>query len=178
MSTEHGLVQVYTGEGKGKTTAALGAAWRALGAGRRVYFLQFLKGGQVSSEQRLAAHLGPGLAFRNLGHPCTPELLAGRPTEEDRRLAREAWELARAALTDPCFDLVILDEVNNTLHLGLVSSAELLAALRARPAPQEVICTGRGAPPELLEYADLVTEMRAVKHPFQRGVPGREGLEY
>ncbi len=175
---QSGLVQVYTGEGKGKTTAALGQTWRALGAGLRVHFLQFLKGGKPTSEARLAERLAPQLVFRHLEHPCTPELLRGEPTEADRDYARRAWQIAREVLADPQWDLVVLDEINNTIHLGLVSLEELLTALRQRPAGMEVICTGRHAPPALVEYADLVTEMRAVKHPYERGVRARQGIEY
>jgi cob(I)alamin adenosyltransferase len=173
-----GLVQVYTGPGKGKTSAALGATWRALGAGLRVYFLQFLKGGIAPSEQALAERFSPDLVFRNLGHPASAELLRGEPTELDRRLAAEAWEIARGILTDPHWDLVVLDEVNNTLHLGLVPVEDLLAALHARPRGMEVICTGRHAPPALIEFADLVTEMAMVKHPYEQGQEARRGVDY
>ena len=177
-SAATGRVQVYTGDGKGKTSAALGVTWRALGAGRRVYFLQFLKGGIAPAEQELAERMAPQLIFHNLGHPCTLELLRGEPTEQDRRLAGEAWAVAREVLADPGWDLVVLDEINNTVHLGLVALAELLAALRARPAGMEVICTGRSAPEALRDYADLVTEMICVKHPFDRGLPARRGLDF
>jgi len=175
---EPGLVQVYTGDGKGKTSAALGVSWRALGAGLRVYFLQFLKGGLSSAEQTLAERLGPDLVFRNLGHPATPELMRGEPTDLDRRLATQAWEIACAVLADPRWDLVVLDEINNTLHLGLLALEDVLAGLRSRPPGLEVICTGRNAPPALLDYADLVTEMRLVKHPFAQGRPARRGVDF
>lgn len=173
-----GLVQLYTGEGKGKTTAALGQAWRALGAGLRVYFLQFLKGGRPSAEARLAQRFAPHLVFHHLEHPCSPELLRGQPTEVDREYARRAWQIARQVLGDPQWDLVVLDEINNTIHLGLVTVEELLTALGQRPSGMEVICTGRHAPPALVAYADLVTEMRAVKHPYERGVRARQGIEH
>jgi cob(I)alamin adenosyltransferase len=173
-----GLVHVYTGEGKGKTTAALGQTWRALGAGLRVYFLQFLKGGTPSSEALLAERFAPQLVFRHLAHPCTPQLLRGEPTEVDCQYARRAWQIAQEVMADPQWDLVVLDEINNTVYLGLVRVEELLTALRRRPSGMEVICTGRHAPPALLEYADLVTEMVAVKHPHQAGVAARRGIEY
>ncbi len=175
---EPGLVQVYTGEGKGKTSAALGAAWRALGAGLRVHFLQFLKGGIDPAERRLAETLAPGLVFRNLHHPATAELMRGEPTPQDRRLAQEAWAAARAVLADPQWDLVVLDEINNTVHLGLVAVEELLEALRTRPPGMEVICTGRHAPPELCALADLVTELRMIKHPFEQGQRARRGIDF
>lgn len=173
-----GHLQVYTGEGKGKTTAALGATWRALGAGLRVCFVQFLKGGIISSEEQFAARCPGDLRFLHLAHPFSEALMAGRPSEEDRRFAQETWTLALSALSDSGFDLVVLDEVNNALRLGLLSIPEVLAALRARPPAQEVICTGRGAPAELLDLADLVTKMHPVKHPFDQGHPARRGIEY
>ncbi|HEY3398612.1 MAG TPA: cob(I)yrinic acid a,c-diamide adenosyltransferase [Armatimonadota bacterium] len=172
------LVHVYTGSGKGKTSAALGVTWRALGAGLRVYFLQFLKGGTPAAEELLADCFPGHLTFHNLNHPCTPDLFAGRPTAQDCRLAQEAWTVARGVLADPQYDLVVLDEINNTLHLGLVELAEVLQALRERPPTQEVICTGRGAPEGLVDFADLVTELREVKHPYRNGVPARRGVDF
>jgi len=173
-----GQFQLYTGSGKGKTTAALGATWRALGAGLRVYFLQFLKGGLAPSEQAAAERFAPDLVFRNLGHPCSPELMRGEPTELDRRLAAEAWEIARGVLSDPQWDLVILDEINNSVHMGLVAVQDLLTALDTRPPGMEVICTGRHAPAALIEYADLVTEMLPIKHPYEQGQAARRGVDY
>ena len=177
-SLPRGLLQVYTGNGKGKTTAALGSVWRALGAGLRVCVVQFLKGGLIPSEQTIAAQFAPQLVFQNSGHPFSAELMLGQPNGEDCRLAAETWELARAALADPHYDLVVLDEINNALHLGLLPLEEGLAALEARPASQEVICTGRHAPAELLARADLVTAMVAVKHPFDQGQGARKGIEF
>lgn len=173
-----GLVQVYTGSGKGKTSAALGVAWRALGAGLRVYFLQFLKGGIACSEQALAERFAPDLVFRNLNHPASAELMRGEPTELDRRLAAQAWEIAREVLADPQWDLVVLDEINNTVHLGLVAVQDLLTALQTRPSGMEVICTGRHVPPALVELADLVTEMIPIKHPYEEGQTARRGVDY
>jgi cob(I)alamin adenosyltransferase len=178
LAERHGLLQVYTGDGKGKTTAALGATWRALGADLHVCFVQFLKGGLIPSEQTLAARLAPALVFQNLCHPYSKALMGGHPGEEDRHCAAATWALARAALADPAYDLVVLDEINNTLHLGLVSLEEVLTALAARPAGQEVICTGRHAPAELIAAADLVTEMLAIKHPFDQGLASRRGFDY
>lgn len=172
-----GLVHVYTGPGKGKTTAALGQTWRALGAGLRVCFLQFLKGGITPSEQRLAEHFGSDLVFRNFAHPLTAGLRSGTPGEEDAKYVKLAWQAAREALANPDYDLVVLDEVNNTIHLGLLAVEDLLKALRHRPPPQYVICTGRHAPQALIDFADLVTEMRLVKHPYKQGAPAHKGIE-
>ena len=172
-----GLLQVYTGEGKGKTTAALGQAWRALGAGLRVCFLQFLKGGLESSELRIAARFDPQLTFIHFDHPLTSLIFGGSPSPQDREKVREAWQVAKAALANPDYDLVVLDEINNALHLGLLDVGEVLSALAGRPAYQEVICTGRNGPAALIQAADLVTEMRAIKHPYDEGLGARRGVE-
>ncbi|NLO73730.1 MAG: cob(I)yrinic acid a,c-diamide adenosyltransferase [candidate division WS1 bacterium] len=173
----HGLLHVYTGNGKGKTTAALGAVWRALGAGLRVCVVQFLKGGVIPSERAAASHFAPQLTFLHTAHPFTEALMQGHPEEEDRRYARRTWEQAQAALRNETYDLVVLDEIDNTLHLGLLPLEEVLAALRGRPTGQEVICTGRHAPAELMALADLVTEMVEVKHPYAQGLGARKGFE-
>lgn len=172
-----GLLQVYTGEGKGKTTAALGQTWRALGAGLRVCFLQFLKGGIKSSERQIASRFGSQLTFTHFDHPLTSLIYGGSPSPEDYQKVQEAWQVAQDALANPNYDLVVLDEINNAMHHGLVEVSEVLQALATRPAHQEVICTGRNAPTELIEAADLVTEMRPIKHPYDQGIPARPGIE-
>ncbi len=173
-----GLVQVYTGDGKGKTTAALGVAMRALGAGLKVAFLQLFKGAVPSSELAVAGRLGPNLWVKRFARELTPFSLGrGEPTAEDRRVAGEAWQTARQVILSGEWDVVVLDEVNNLLRAGLVPLEELLATLAERPGHVEVICTGRGAPPRLVEAADLVTEMRCVKHPYERGIQARPGLD-
>lgn len=168
-----GLLQVYTGDGKGKTTAAAGQALRARGAGLAVVFVQFVKGGPESSELvplRAAGARVVRPAVRRSG------LLRGAPTPEDRAAAAAAWAAARAALADETGDLVVLDELHAALRHGLVEQDEVLAALAARPPRQEVVTTGRGAPEALLAAADLVTEMRPVRHPYP-DVPARRGVE-
>ncbi|HHV57913.1 MAG TPA: cob(I)yrinic acid a,c-diamide adenosyltransferase [Firmicutes bacterium] len=189
-----GYVQVYTGDGKGKTTAAIGLAVRALGAGKRVLFLQFMKRPDYS-EHRILTTL-TGLKVIALGKPyfvaradrISPEAAAamgrglvvfepGKPPEDYVRLLAEGLEAARVALTGGEYDLVVLDELNVALSLGLVELDEVLKLLDARAANVEVVITGRGAPPALLERADLVTEMREAKHYFRQGVPARRGIE-
>lgn len=172
-----GLLQLYTGSGKGKTTAALGQTWRALGAGLRVCFLQFLKGGIRSSELKLVSEFGGRLTFIHFDHPFTSLISGGSPSAKDYQKVQEAWQVAKAALANPDYDLVVLDEINNALHHGLVDVSQVLQALAARPTHQEVICTGRNAPAALTEVADLVTEMRAIKHPYDEGVTARRGIE-
>ena len=173
-----GIIQVYTGPGKGKTTAALGLAWRALGAGLRVAFFQFLKGGIHTSELNMVGRFGPQLWFKRFAPAATPFSLGqGPPTDEDRRNITAAWETAREAILSGEWDLVVLDEINNVMAYGLLDVAEVLDVLQARPEHVEVVCTGRGAPRELVESADLVTEMLMIKHPYEHGIQARKGIE-
>lgn len=189
-----GYVQVYTGDGKGKTTAAIGLTIRALGAGRRVLFLQFMKRPDYSEHRIL--NTMPGLKVVALGKPyfvaradqISPEAAAamgkglvvfepGKPPEDYVRLLQDGLELARAAVAGGEYDLVVLDELNVALTLGLVELDDVLTLLDARAANVEVVITGRGAPAALLQRADLVTEMREVKHYYRQGVPARRGIE-
>ncbi len=171
---ERGLVQVYTGEGKGKTTAALGLALRACGCGLKVFLAQFAKGrpsGELSALERLADLV----TVRQYGRES---FLVGEPGAEDLRLARAGWQEVRRVAARGDQDLLILDEIGIALHYGLVSTAEVLELLAAKPATLELVLTGRKMPPEILERADLVTEMRQVKHYHERGVQARRGIEY
>jgi cob(I)alamin adenosyltransferase len=172
---EQGLIQVYTGDGKGKTTCALGLALRAVGQGLKVYLVQFLKG-RETGESRAAARLAPELTFRFFGTPGLVNLRA--PDPEDLEALRQAWELAKEIIRSGDYDLVILDEINLALAHGLIGLEEALETLRRRPPGVEVVLTGRQAPPEVVALADLVTEMRAVKHYYQAGVPSRRGIEW
>ncbi len=172
--SEDGLVIVYTGPGKGKTTAALGLALRAIGHGRRVCLVQFLKG-QVTGEVKAAALL-PGFEVVQAGGPEFVNLRA--PSEEDRRTAREGLRRAAESLRSGDCRLVILDEVNVAAAAGLVGVDEVMELLAGRAAGVDVVLTGRGAPAEFVAAADLVTEMREIKHPYRRGTPARPGIEY
>jgi len=180
-----GLVQVYTGDGKGKSTAAWGQALRAAGHGLRVCFIMFMKGDPELGELRAAARLAPEMTVRQFG--ATREELAARSagqwwqvefTDDDRRMAREGLDFARGAIVSGAYDLVVLDEANVAMSEGLLEVDEVLAILRGRPAQVEVIVTGRSAPAEIIVAADLVTEMRGLKHPFERGVAARRGIEW
>jgi len=170
-----GMVHVYTGGGKGKTTAALGLALRAWGHGRRVLIIQFMKGRSDYGEL-LAAQRMPGFAVEHYGRPefVNPE----NPAPQDLALAARALARAREAVASGEYDVVVLDEVNVALGCGLVALADVLAVVAARPPALELILTGRDAPPALVDAADVVTEMREVKHPFRKGVAAREGVEY
>lgn len=175
MSAGAGLVQVYTGDGKGKTTAAVGQAVRAVGAGKRVAFVQFVKGGARSSELSVLEGAGVNVqrpAVRSTG------LLAEGLTDDDRDAAAEAWAIASQILVGFDYDLVVLDELNVAMRYGLVDESVVLDALAARPARMDVVLTGRGASDALIKRADLVTEMVAIKHPFEKGVSARKGIEY
>jgi cob(I)alamin adenosyltransferase len=169
-----GQVQVYTGDGEGKTTAALGLALRAAGAGLRVFFGQFCKGREVSEHAGLAL-LGDRVTVRHTG-ACT--FIQGPPSASDLAAAREMLAALMAALQSGEYDVVIADELNVALDLGLVTLAELDDLLAARPDSVELVITGRNAPPELMQRADLVTEMLALKHPYDTGLPARRGIEY
>lgn len=170
-----GLVQVYTGDGKGKTTAGTGLAVRARGAGLEVAFVQFVKGGRRSSELAMLEQLGV-----DVSRPAEAStgLLGQGLTEEDRVAALEAWDIALEAIGSGRYDVVVLDEACVALAYGLIDAGALLGALATRPSHVEVVLTGRGATPALIEAADLVTEMRAVKHPYDRGVAARRGIEF
>ncbi len=171
-----GLLQVYTGDGKGKTTCALGLGLRAIGQGFRVFMVQFLKGRDTGEALITTRRLAPDFTLRHFGRGALVNLRA--PAPEDLALVREAWDLARQVLKAGDHDLVILDEINLALAFNLISLEEGLEALRLRPPWVEVVLTGRQAPPEIIELADLVTEMRPLKHYFAGGVPARRGIEW
>ncbi len=171
---ERGLLVVYTGDGKGKTTAALGLAFRALGRDMAVAVVQFIKGRWQTGEGRFAARL-PQLTFLTMGEGFTWE---GDDPEVHARAARAAWARARELLAAGSHRVVILDELTHAIRQGFVPVADVLAAVAARPPAVTVVVTGRGAAPELIAAADLVTEMRSLKHPFDRGLPALKGIDF
>ncbi len=172
---EQGCVQVYTGEGKGKTTCALGLALRAVGQGLQVFMIQFLKG-RETGEMAAAVRLAPEFTIRAVGRSGLVNLK--NPAAEDLALARQALDLAKDLIAAGEHDVVILDEINVALAYGLIPLPEVLDLLEKRPRHVEVVLTGRGAPPEVIEAADLVTEMRPVKHYWQVNVRARRGIEW
>jgi len=168
-----GYVHVYTGDGKGKTTAALGLALRAAGAGLRVYIAQFVKGMHYSELDALKRF--PDLiTVKQYGRDC---FIRNRPTEEDIRSARTGLEEVRELLGSGAYQVFILDEANIAVYYNLFSAAELAELIRERPANVEIVITGRRAAPEILELADLVTEMKEIKHYYNEGVLARAGIE-
>jgi cob(I)alamin adenosyltransferase len=172
---ERGLVQVYTGEGKGKTSAAFGLALRAMGRGLKVYVIQFIKGGFDYGELYVVKRL-PNLELKSFGRGKFVRDLP--PKKEDIKLAKEAFELAKEVVNGGQHDVVVLDEINVALHLKLLKNEEVVDLIRRKPKHVELILTGRYAPLEVVELADLVTEMKEVKHPFTKGVESRKGIEY
>ena len=170
-----GIVQVYTGNGKGKTTAAVGLGLRAVGHGLKVFMLQFMKGDPNYGEL-IALENIPGFDYLQSGLPTF--VVKGSPSEEDLRLAREGLQKARELLSGSSYDLVILDEINCAVDYGLLSVQDVLDLIEMKPPNVELILTGRRAPAEITDVADLVSEVREVKHPYARGLEGREGIEY
>ncbi|MCL6450537.1 MAG: cob(I)yrinic acid a,c-diamide adenosyltransferase [Acetobacteraceae bacterium] len=171
-----GLVMVFTGDGKGKTTAALGQALRAIGHGGRVYMVQFMKGDERYGELQAARKYLPPLTLVQSG--LSTFVTRGRPGPEDLRLAARGLELAREALTGGEYDLVVLDEVNVAIDYGLLSLEAVLETLHSRAPGVDVVLTGRYAPQALIAAADMVSEVREVKHHYRQGVPGRRGIEF
>jgi cob(I)alamin adenosyltransferase len=168
-------VQIYTGDGKGKTTAALGLSLRAAGHGLRVYVGQFMKR-YPYGELAAAARLGDRVVIEQFGSTeCLP--LRAEPAAADVELARAGLARCRAALRSGEFAVVILDEACVAVRFGLLAEGDLLALLEERPPGVELVLTGRFATPALVERADLVTEMREIKHPFAAGWPARDGIE-
>lgn len=174
MPEQKGLVLVFTGNGKGKTTAALGMGLRAWGQGMKVLVLQFIKGGWKYGELAAAARLSPGFEIRQLGEGFTRVGDMGG----HRQAARAALEEARKALADGSCNLLILDEILYALKFGLVSLDEVTGLIDAKPPQLHLVLTGRDAPPEIIEKADLVTEMKEVKHHFKKGIKAQKGVEY
>ena len=171
-----GMIQVYTGDGKGKTTAALGLACRAVGHGFKVIMIQFLKGNLEYGELQTARKLAPYLTIKQMGRGCLLERKE-HPEPEDIAAAQEAMALAREILRGGDYNIVILDEINVALDLGLIDKEAVIQLMDERPSHVELILTGRYAPSEIIERADLVTEMKEIKHYYEQGIPARMGIE-
>ena len=172
---ERGILIVFTGAGKGKTTAALGMVMRCLGHGMKVAVVQFIKGAIDTAEQRALREFGYLVTFLRLGEGYTWET---QDRERDTKVAQEAWEKAVECLQNPEYAMVVLDELNIAVQHEYIDVAQVLAAVGNRPGMQHVVITGRGAKPELLEAADLVSEMKMVKHPFRQGIKAQKGVEF
>jgi cob(I)alamin adenosyltransferase len=175
--SKKGLIIVHTGPGKGKTTAALGLAFRAVGSGLKVLMVQFIKGSWHYGELDAAELLGPdkfvicpmGKGFVKLGGEIDPE---------QKKAAEEAWAFGREKIFSGEYDMIIFDEINYALSYGLLPVEPVLEALKQKPETLHVVLTGRNARAEIIELADLVTEMRELKHPYQKGIEAQRGIEY
>ena len=177
MDSRRGLILINTGPGKGKTTAALGTALRAVGNGMRVLVLQFLKGSWDYGELHAVEPFGENFVLKQMGRGFVK--VGGAETDpEDLRLVQAAWDEAAAAIGSGDWDLVVLDEINYAIGYGMLDPATVAEALKARPEMVHVILTGRNAHPLLVELADTVTEMREVKHAYQKGILAQRGIEY
>jgi cob(I)alamin adenosyltransferase len=175
--SRRGLVLINTGPGKGKTTAALGTGLRAVGNGMRVLMLQFLKGSWHYGELDAVLAFGDNFVLRQMGRGFVK--VGGAETDpEDIRLVEAAWAEAREAILSGEWDMVILDEINYAIGYGMLDPAQVAETLRQRPEMVHVLLTGRNAHPVLVELADTVTEMREVKHAYQKGILAQRGIEY
>lgn len=169
-----GQVQVYTGEGKGKTTAALGLTLRAVGSGLKVYIGHVMKKGEYG-EMVALKRLGDSVTAEQFG---TGKFVRGKPDAEDIASAHRGLDAVRAAMLSGAYDLVIADEINVAAALGMLTEQDLLNLIKDRPHQVELVLTGRGAPETVVAAADLVTEMRAVKHYYEKGIQARKGIEH
>jgi cob(I)alamin adenosyltransferase len=176
VGLQKGLIQVYTGEGKGKTTAALGLALRAVGQGLKVVMIQFLKGNRETGELNVARSLSPKLVIKPMGRDGFVD--RENPSAEDISLAKAALSKAQSILDENGCDLLILDEVNVAVSLGLIDEGAVLNLMDGKPSKTELILTGRGAPASFTEKADLVTTMECTKHYFNQGEAARKGIEF
>ena len=172
-----GLIIVNTGPGKGKTTAAMGTALRAVGQGMRVLMLQFLKGSWHYGELDAVKAFGDKFVMKQMGRGFV-KVGAEKPDPEDVRLAEEAWAEGQQAIQSGEWDLVILDEINYAISYGMLDPAKVVEGLKKRPEMVHVILTGRNAHPTIVDAADTVTEMRQVKHAYEKGVMAQRGIEY
>lgn len=175
MDIGKGYVQVYTGNCKGKTTAALGLAFRAMGRGLKTYIGQFMKG-QYYGELKAAEKVRPFITIEQYGKDTFIHVKSP-PLEEDVRMARSGLEKAKKAMFSGKYSIIVFDEINTAHYFHLISTEEMLEIMKSKPDGVEVIFTGRYAPPEVIEAADLVTEMVEVKHHHEQGVPDRGGIE-
>lgn len=173
---KRGIIQVYTGDGKGKTTAALGLATRAWGRGLKVKVFQFLKAPGGSGEHWAFLTFNPPLKIYPLG---IGEFIQNRPpSPKEITLVADGWERVEKAVVSEPLDIVIVDELSHVINLGLLQLEKVVAVLKGKPDRLELVLTGRNMPAEIIELADLVTEMKMVKHPYQQGLPARGGIEF
>jgi len=170
-----GLIIVHTGDGKGKTTAALGLVLRAVGTGMKAIMIQFMKGSWRYGELEAAKRLAPDFTMLPMGEGFTWET---KDRKKDIALSKKTWEFCKETIQNKKYDLVILDEINYVLGYGFLETREVVDFLKQKPEGLHLVLTGRNAPKELIDIADLVTEMKEIKHPFQKGIIAQRGIEF
>ena len=176
--SEKGLVIVYTGNGKGKTTAALGMALRAIGYDHKVCMLQFIKGSWHYGEMDSSKKLEPNFELIAVGKGFVGILDDNSPREEHEKYAAEAVRICREKIFSEKYDVIILDEVNYAINLGLIDIGEIIKIIKEKPSDLDLVLTGRDVKEEIVELADLVTEMKEIKHPFKSGIKAKKGIDF
>lgn len=178
MQNENGLVIVYTGKGKGKTTAALGMALRAIGHNYKICMIQFIKGSWHYGEMSSSKRLEPEFELTAVGKGFVGILDDNTPKEVHQKIANEAIQISKEKILSGRYDLVILDEINYAVNLGLIDLSQVLDLIRIKPQNISLVLTGNYVRQEIIDAADLVTEMKEIKHPFQRGVRAKKGIDF
>jgi cob(I)alamin adenosyltransferase len=178
MSSDKGLVIVYTGKGKGKTTAALGIALRSVGHGLKVIMIQFIKGEWYYGELTSSKRLEPQFELIAAGKGFVGIIDDDHPIEDHQNAAQQAIALAKKKLSDNIYDVMILDEINYAIKLNLLSIQDVLGIIKTKHEKTTLVLTGNYAPKEIIDVADLVTEMKNIKHPFQSGIKAKKGIDY
>ena len=176
--SKDGLVIVYTGNGKGKTTAALGLAMRAIGYEHKVCMLQFIKGSWHYGEMDSSKKLEPNFELIAVGKGFVGILDDNSPREEHEKYAAEAVRICREKIFSEKYDVIILDEVNYAINLGLIDVQEIIKIIKEKPSDLDLVLTGRDVKEEIVELADLVTEMKEIKHPFKSGIKAKKGIDF
>ena len=176
--SKDGLVIVYTGNGKGKTTAALGLAMRAIGYEHKVCMLQFIKGSWHYGEMDSSKKLEPNFELIAIGKGFVGILDNNSPREEHEKYAAEALRICREKINSGNYNVVILDEVNYAINLGLIDVQEIIKLIKEKPSNLDLVLTGRDVKEEIVELADLVTEMKEIKHPFKSGIKAKKGIDF
>jgi len=172
---DKGLTIIYTGNGKGKTTAALGIAIRAAGWKKKVAIIQFIKGYKDTGEWKFLGKIPQIDIYQTFDDKAAN---IGKPGEKHKKPARDALVLAKKIVEDGKHDVVVLDEINNSIHYGLVEAGEIIKLVADKPVAMTLVLTGRDAPPALIKVADLVTEMKEIKHPYKLGITARQGIDF
>jgi cob(I)alamin adenosyltransferase len=172
-----GLVIVYTGDGKGKTTAALGTALRAAGHGKKTLIIQFIKSFKSYGESKFVKKYDCGIEIKTMGKGYVKIKGDRFPIEEHRKAARKAFEFAKSQISSKKYDIIVLDEINIALDKELLTLKDVTDLIKQKPPDLHLILTGRGASKKLIQLADLVSEVKEIKHPFKKGIPAQKGIE-